>query len=247
MAEKPLGTVRSLTRYPVKSVLGESCDRVRADERGFELDRALAIYGSDGKIASGKTTRRFRRMPRLFQMRSWVEDGTVYISTGSSRKHAADDPAGWIAVSEMVGEPVDIRAEDGVAHKDAAPVHLITTASLRWAGGLRPGFDGAPERFRANAVIDVEGTGRVEDAWVGRRLQIGTCLLRVTKSVERCVMPTLPQTGLPFLPGLLKALTEESDACLGVYAEVEQAGELSVGDAVSFATQVRTLRNPSRG
>lgn len=233
MTQTVLGTVKELARYPVKSLLGERCDGVRVDGLGVEFDRAMAIYGRDGRIASGKTTRRFRRMPNLFHMRSWVEDGTIYVETPGG-KYPAGDPSGWKAVSEAVGEPVEIRPETDVSHKDDAPIHLITTASLRWVEALRPSFDDASERFRPNVVVEVTGVGRVEDAWIGSRLQLGTSLLRVTKRVERCVMPTLTQGSRPFLPSLLKVLTERSDACLGVYAEVEQPGHVVIGDRVTM-------------
>lgn len=47
-------------------------------------------------------------------------------------------------------------------------------------------------------------------------------------------MSTLAQDGLPFRPGLLAALTEESEACLGVYAEVESSGAVGLEDRVAL-------------
>lgn len=203
-------------------------------EPGVRFDRLYAVYGQDGKIASGKTTRRFRRMPNLLELRAWTEGRAIHVRVPGGGTYLADDPEGWAAISEVVGEPVTLRREAELAHKDAAPVHIMTTASLRWAAALRPGFDEAAERYRPNVAVDVDGHDRVEDAWIGRRLQVGDCVLRVTKRVERCVMPTLAQEGLPFLPGLLAALTEASDACLGVYAAVEEPGAVEVGAPVVF-------------
>lgn len=228
------GTVHRLARYPVKSLRGQWCDRVKVTAQGLELDRGLAVYGQDGKIASGKTSRRFRHMPHLFDLRSWAEGTDVWVEAPDGSTYPAVDRAGWAAVSQTVGEAVEIRPEGRVAHKDDAPVHLITTGSLRWAATLREGFDGAAERYRPNLVIDTDGFDRLEDGWLGTRLQVGNCVLRVTKRTERCVMPTLPQEDLPFLPGLLAALAQESDSCLGVYAEVESPGEIAVGDRVSI-------------
>lgn len=229
----PAGTVQRLARYPVKSMRGQWCERVEVTDLGVELDRVLAIYGQDGKIASGKTTRRFRRMQHLFELRSWAEGSDVWVETPGGSIYMATYPDGWTAVSETVGEAVEIRPEGTVAHKDAAPIHLITTGSLRWAAALRPGFDDAAERYRPNLVIDTPGIDRPEDTWIGKRLQIGSCVLRVTNRTERCVMPTLAQKDLPFLPGLLSALAKESDSRLGVYAQVEAPGEIAVGDRVS--------------
>ncbi|HEX5265371.1 MAG TPA: MOSC domain-containing protein [Acidimicrobiales bacterium] len=235
MSGTALGAVERVACYPVKSLRGRWSGHVRITDLGVEHDRSYAVYGQDGKIASGKTTRRFRRMPHLLDLQAWAEEGAVYVGLLNAWTFPATDPAAWKAVSEVVGEPIEIRREAGVAHKDVAPLHLMTTASLRWAAALRPGFDDAAARFRPNVVIGVEGTDRTEDDWVGRRLQVGACVFRVTQRVERCVMPTLAQDGLPFLPGLLAALTTESDACLGVYAEVEVPGDISLGDRVAFA------------
>jgi uncharacterized protein len=217
----------------VKSVRGEWLDRVAGRGRGVELDRALAIYGQDGKIASGNATRRFRRMRDLFALRSGDDGTSVWVETPDGAIYRSEDPEGWAAVCQVVGEPVEIRPEGQVAHKDDAPIHLVTTSSLRWAANLRPGFDEAPERYRPN-LVDVDGADRIEEGSVGKSLQVGSCVLRVTKRTERCVMPTLAQENLPFLPGLLAALTEESAACLGVYADVESPGELALGDEVSL-------------
>lgn len=229
-----VGNVGRLARYPVKSLRGQWCDRLRVTWGGVEFDRALAIYGWDGKIASGKNTRRFRRMPNLFAMRSWADGDTVWLETPDGSTYHSDDAAGWMAVSQVLGEAVEIRVEAGTPHKDDAPIHVITTASLRWAASLRTDFDAAPERYRPNIVIEADGVERIEEHWVGRRLQIGDCVLRVTKRTERCVMPALAQQNLPFLPGLLRALTEHSEASLGVYAEVMSPGELAVGAPVAL-------------
>ena len=52
---------------------------------------------------------------------------------------------------------------------DAAPILMLTTASLRAAALHHP--DGAWDvrRFRPNILIDLEGEGWIEDSWVGRR------------------------------------------------------------------------------
>ena len=46
-------------------------------------------------------------------------------------------------------------------------------------------------------------------------------------------MTTNPQSELPKDPAVLRAVTELNDACLGVFAAVEQAGVVRVGDRLS--------------
>ncbi|MFC4072558.1 MOSC domain-containing protein [Actinoplanes subglobosus] len=59
-----------IRRYPVKSLLGEVVEAAEADSRGLAGDRLWAVRDADGKFGSGKNTRRFRRMPGLFDLRA---------------------------------------------------------------------------------------------------------------------------------------------------------------------------------
>jgi len=67
-----LGSVVSLWRYPVKSMMGEELNASEVTERGLLGDRAYALVdSSDGKVASAKNPRKW---PRLFDFRaSFVE------------------------------------------------------------------------------------------------------------------------------------------------------------------------------
>src|SRR5262245_16802200 len=63
-----LGSVVSLRRYPVKSMMGEEVNSSGVTERGLLGDRAYAVVDpSDGKVASAKNPRKW---PRLFDFRS---------------------------------------------------------------------------------------------------------------------------------------------------------------------------------
>lgn len=228
------GVVEALVRYPVKSLRGESCPELRLDTGRVEGDRRYAVYGADGKIGSGKTTRRWRRMPNLLEAEAWTADGATMVRLPSGVSLEVGDPDLHGALSELVGEPVEVRPEGAVGHLDDSPVHLVTTASLRWVASLRPGRDADPARFRPNLLIAVDGAERVEDRWIGRVLSVGTARIRVTARTVRCAMPTMAQGRLPRLPLLLADLEREADLCLGVYAEVEVPGLVRVGDVVQL-------------
>ena len=59
------GSVTSLWRYPVKSMLGEELDAAELGERGVLGDRAYALLDRiDGKVASAKNPRKW---PRMFE------------------------------------------------------------------------------------------------------------------------------------------------------------------------------------
>ena len=65
-----IATVVELWRYPVKSLLGEELDQVEMEERGVVGDRLYAVTDREGKLGSGKTTTRFRRLDGLFELRA---------------------------------------------------------------------------------------------------------------------------------------------------------------------------------
>jgi uncharacterized protein YcbX len=63
-----LGSVVSLWRYPVKSMMGEELNAVEVTQSGLLGDRAFALIdGSDGKAATAKNPRKW---PRLFDFRA---------------------------------------------------------------------------------------------------------------------------------------------------------------------------------
>jgi MOSC domain-containing protein len=115
-----VGRLVELWRYPVKGLVGESLPQLTLDARGVVGDRAYAVRGADGKFGSANTTRRFRRMPNLLEMRSWTTtDNRVLIETGDGRVGDALTPETAARVSKKVGEPVTLSVEQDVPHLDA--------------------------------------------------------------------------------------------------------------------------------
>ncbi len=120
---------------------------------------------------------------------------------------------------------------------DAAPIHLVTTATLRTLRELYPDGLFEARRFRPNFVIALpEGErGFVENGWVGKRLRIGDSVrLEITMGCGRCVMTTLPQGDLPQDPGILRTAARHNHAEVGVYAKVLSEGWVWRGAAVQL-------------
>jgi hypothetical protein len=93
---------------------------------------------------------------------------------------------------------------------------------------------GDARRYRPNIVLDTgDNEALVEEGWLKASLSIGSCLLQVSGTVERCVMPTFHQDGLPRAPGLLRFLVKRNQTLLGVYATVLSPGTIRIGDAVT--------------
>jgi uncharacterized protein YcbX len=127
---------------------------------------------------------------------------------------------------------------------DLASVHLLTTATLAHLAELEPAADFDPRRYRPNLLIETDGTGFVEDPWVGNTLGFGDALLlEVSMLTMRCVMTTLAQRDLAADAGTLRTLAQQHRrdipglgiwACAGVYAGVVTGGTVRVGDQVQL-------------
>ncbi|HYE92842.1 MAG TPA: MOSC N-terminal beta barrel domain-containing protein [Terriglobales bacterium] len=226
------GTVAALWRYPVKSMGGERCERLELDARGVRGDRLFAIRNPEGKFGSGKSTRRFRKIDGLLRFDAVYAGDTPAITFPDGRRLAGDDPAIHDALSHALGQPVTLAREADISHLDAAPVHLVTTAAMRWLGSTLPASSIDTRRFRPNLVIDAPGDTQVERDWIGAVLRIGATTLRVLEPTERCVMVGMPQATLSDDPEILSTLGRQAGAEFGVYAAVVAAGTVARHDAV---------------
>ncbi len=226
-----IGRLAAVHRYPVKSLSGEALTEVLLDERGLRGDRLWSVLDPDGKLGSGKSSRRFRRMDGLLALTA-AYDGDVPVVTFADGRRLTPGPALDEALSRHVGRPVSLGREGGVSHFDDGPVHLVTTSALRTVADEH----GAPvdaRRFRANLLLD-NGTdaGFAEDGWYGARLAVGEALLEMVQPMPRCVMVDMAQVGVPAGDGLLQTVTTRHDGDFGVLLDVVRPGRVRVGDEV---------------
>jgi uncharacterized protein YcbX len=225
--------VRGLWRYPVKSLCGEQLEAASLDRRGVVGDRAFAVRDASGKFGSGKTTRRFRLLRDLFEFRAETDGDDVLVRGPKGVCMRVGDPELDALLSARYGEPLVVRPEETIPHFDAGAVHVLTTSSLRWVDAGYGHTSGDARRYRPNILVDTRGAGLTEEQWLGTTLSIGSCALRVTATVERCVMVNNAQGELPQDNGLLWFLARECHAMVGVYADVVSPGEIRVGDVVT--------------
>ena len=107
--QRTVGSIVSLWRYPVKSMMGEELNAAEVTAGGLVGDRAYALVdNSDGKIASAKNPRKW---PALFDFRAVVAD--------------APGPGGKAL-------PVRITLPDGATvHSEQPDVHQILSKALQ--------------------------------------------------------------------------------------------------------------------
>ena len=259
--------VEQLWRYPVKSMGGERVEAIGvAPPTGLDGDRMFALIdGETGTVVSGKYPRRWGA---LLQYRARLDDGRLVVDV-PGRTVSERELGGY--VSEQLGRRVlvsatpsarpgyqELQANGTVTIEqlaagapntffDYAPVHLITTGSLRRLARVLPKSSIAIERFRPNLVIDTgDADDFVENAWEGRRIVIGdTVVLEIAYTCPRCVMVSLAQPGLDDDPVLLKGIATHNTRVyapsgkeyptLGMYATVVTGGAIKAGDPVRLS------------
>ena len=160
----------------------------------------------------------------------------------------------WAAVAD-VAALMGIERGDGIPHVhrfppalirnetlpgtyfDAAPLLIMTSSTLDAIQQRTPGSQVDVRRFRPNIVLDVddEASEWPEQAWIGRRLRIGGCVVKVTSTCPRCVMTTRAFADLPEDRAILRTLATEMHRNAGVYAKVVEGGTVDRGDTASPA------------
>lgn len=164
---------------------------------------------------------------------------------------AAGDEGGTFENPMNVEHEVDWVSWVGPAHafhdSVRTRVSLVSSATLG---------DRDIRRFRANVVLDVHqnssangdvdrrevddlvrGVSGAEDAFVGSRVRLGSSIeLHVTKQIDRCIMVTRAQPGLPSDLEVLKRVIRERSSMLGVGSLVGVGGRLAIGDELRLLT-----------
>lgn len=135
---------------------------------------------------------------------------------------------------------------------DFAPIHLITTATMKALGHLHPRGDTFVRevlRFRPNIVIETPADAQpfVEDTWVGHTLALGDeVAVAVAFPTPRCVVPSLAAHGLAADLDVLRTVARHHRveipglggfACAGVYGQIVREGTVRLDDAARIAEQ----------
>ena len=166
--------------------------------------------------------------------------------------HVVEGP--WsAALSEFAGQEVHLVAVDRPGDAvDVHPVTLISTATLEHLRRVTPDGERLDHR-RFRMLVEVDGCDvHEEDTWAGRRLRIGGATVEVVGPVPRCVVTNEnPDSGVVDF-GTLRAivryrgelatdlstpvahLPDNGAAILGMYAMVEQPGEIALGDRLEL-------------
>lgn len=228
--------IAALYRYAVKSMDGSSLSAVPVGPAGIPGDRGWALRETaTGRTASAKkyASLMLCRAEYSGEPAAGAMPPPAEVRLPDGTKIRTDEPTANAVLSRYLAVDVCfVRNDDGGGHFDARPLHLLTTATLR-SMRAKTNLDFDVRRFRPNVLIESDAQGRPEDAWVGTSLTLGPVAVDVLKRVDRCVMTTLPQPGLPAEKGIFTRVFDGGGA-LGVYAQARAAGLWRVGDGVAW-------------
>jgi len=229
--------VQQIWRYPIKSMGGEQIDVSFADDHGLRGDREWAVQDDNGKLGSGKNSRRFTRLVGLLDLTAHYDDpgAPPVVVAPEGGRHLVATGAADAYLQALTGRSVHVRRDTGISHFDEVPFSLVGTATLDW---LAEQVDVAIDarRLRPNIVVRTEEPF-AEEAWVGRTVRIGSIEAIFDRVFVRCVMVGMAQRGLAESGAVLKRIADRGDVCMAIGGYVSQPGTVRAGDeiVVSFA------------
>jgi uncharacterized protein YcbX len=247
---------------PVKGLVIQEREHVQLGKSGVADDRRFCLVDETGRMINGKRlpavgtiSAHFTPKSDRFELR--MADGMKIIGVVSiaapidvniyghlSKGHVVEGP--WTAaLSEQLGRTVYlVRLDDpGSGHDRAderAGATLLSLASLERLAeeaGVATPVD--PRRFRM--LIGIDGaTAHEEDGWIGKRVRVGRAVVVPGGNVGRCVVTTrLPGSAetdldtLGVLAGYRRDLPTSEPLAFGIWARVERAGRVALGDEIA--------------
>jgi len=232
-----VGTIRSIYRYPVKSMAGEQLASAKLGWHGIDGDRRFAFVRAGNM--SGFPWLTASKMPDLIRYRARHIEGmtdalpTVRVQTPDGLDVGVESELLRQQVGAKFGADVTLLGvKNGIF--DDAPISLISTTTIKKLE-TESGCILDPRRFRPNLLVEPIGPAALDESlWTGKTLVLGDSAqspaVRVTVRDVRCVMVNLDPETAASDPRVLRSIVGSQNNCAGVYAAVLGIGTLSAGD-----------------
>jgi uncharacterized protein YcbX len=252
-------TIARFSIAPVKSMALHHPEEIRLERHGAVGDRCFYVIDADGALVGGSKFGPLVRIrsdvdEREQRLRLEFPDGSVVEGSTDARGDAVTTdfwgrrtsgsvvPGPWAqALSEYAGRPLRLARPDvpGDA-RDELPVSLLSLASAEKLSA-DSGSDRPRDSRRFRMLVELGGCEPYEeDTWEGRRLRLGSALVKVLGPIPRCVVTTQgPDTGEKDF-STLRAIGEHrgrgrnGTLDFGVYGTVLEPGTARVGDAAEL-------------
>jgi uncharacterized protein YcbX len=235
---------------PVKALALVPRTEVQVTETGVVENRRFHLVDDRGRMVNGKTIGRLvavrpdydadansltLRFPDGAALTAPITLGETIASQFYGRPRAVRPVLGPFseALSEVAGKSLRlVRAPTGAVDRGrGGAVSMLSAAALN-------GFD--PRRFRM--LFGIGGVpAHAEDAWIGKRVQMGDAVVEPLSETGRCLITSQdPDTGVPDMDMLewIRANRPEGTGeplPFGVHGRVVTPGRVRVGDPVGVA------------
>lgn len=235
------GVVRSLHRYPVKSMRGESLPEAWLYWHGLDGDRRYAFVRRGAN--SGFPWLSGRELPQLllytprFMQPQDPKQSPIVVTTPGGYDLPLESPELVEELQQACKEAIFLlKLSRGTF--DSQVLSLMSTASVV-ALGEKAGMNLEINRFRQNIIIETpDGRPFQEEEWLDRELVFGRDpdgpRIRLIRRISRCVMINIHPHTAERDARVLKTVAQGRDNCAGTYASVERPGVIRVGDPVSL-------------
>jgi uncharacterized protein YcbX len=235
----PIGHVRELVRYPVKSMAGITTESAFLGWHGLAGDRRFAFRRLGD--TSGFPWLSASRLPALILYHqigldeSSGEPLPTHVRTPSGAQIELRSADLVTEIGRQLGNPVELmQLKHGIF--DESPVSVIALSTI--AGISREaGLDLDRRRFRANIFVETTlHEPFLEDEWVGGTLLFGDGdsrpAIKVTMCDPRCTMINLDPNTAAQDPRVMKTVARINQNNAGVYTNVVRIGLIRVGDSI---------------
>jgi uncharacterized protein YcbX len=254
-----LGTLETISRYPVKSMAGEELERAFVGYSGMMGDRIYAFVRANGPKGFPWHTGRDQEdlllfHPRFRETEAVSVPADIEVSFGFAPgvnplfpPESAFDvdvatPDGRVLpvrsmelateLEHRNGHAVSLRSSERSLY-DCRPISILGNATVRGLGD-ELGMPIDRRRFRANFYVDwIDDRPYRENDLLGRTLQVGERLrISIVERDPRCKMITIDPETAETEPQILRHVNAAHGGTAGIYAAVLLEGVVRKGDAI---------------
>jgi len=245
MPERAGRYVSLLSMTPVKSFAVQHPDAIELGPRGVAEDRRFLLVDGQGRLVNGA------RHGTLVRARATFDGELLQIELpGGGHVSGAIELGAPVAVDWQVGCSVAGRIAAGpfaaaLSEFAGFPVQLVCVDEVRAGWSWHPASligsasiaalpDAARDARRFRMLVEIGGAEPFEeDTWIGRSVRLGEAVVAVRAACVRCVATNRgPGDGITDFNTMRALFKQRGRVELGIYADVEQAGIVRVGDRV---------------
>ena len=235
-----VGRIVEIWRYPISSLGGERLSRANLGPEGVEGDRQYGLI--DAATGLPAVPEKDIKWRKALHLQARGREGTLPVITfPDGTSCPLDDPSLNAILSDYFGFATVIAAYEHTDRPCTFPLtrfrthhfamHLLTTMSLEYLASLRQVVAIDSRRFRPTVLIEASnGSGFVENKWIGRRLRLGAVGLKAQEDTKRCGVTFISQPGLEEDPEILRSILRHNRRNLGIYCSIDGAGTLQLDD-----------------